>query len=114
MEIKLPGILQAEFLAQSPRLTTPHLLSPLGLQDHFLPFPQDLSKDSQSEEVLTKPLKCPGSQSLLSNLGAGTKEFLLCVHTLLCSLQLLFGALLTVPPLVQPPHTQLPLIHPAA
>ena len=39
MEIKLPGILQAEFLAQSPRLTTPHLLSPLGLQDHFLPFP---------------------------------------------------------------------------
>lgn len=65
MEIKLPGILQAEFLAQSPRLTTPHLLSPLGLQDHFLPFPQDLSKDSPSEEVLTKPLKRPGAQSLL-------------------------------------------------
>lgn len=65
MEIKLPRVLQAEFLAQSPRLTPPHLLSPLGLQDHFLPFLQDLSKDSQSEEVLTKPLKLPGAQSLL-------------------------------------------------
>jgi len=43
-----------------------------------------------------------------------TKECLLCVHTLLCSLQLLFGALLAVTPLVQPPHAQLPLTLPSS